>query len=431
MSSLQSAPLEFEPAGSTAEARKEVLSIAVDAPGFPSMCMMLVDLVIRRADVGVFDFTPSAVNIRYQIDGLWHPMAPLDRENGDSILAVLKHMAGMQYEERQARQDGSFKMLFASVKYKFRVVSQGVANGERVGVYVDFKRPPMEKLEELGIRPGLKNELVPLLESDQGLMISAAAPGEGYTSLWRGMLGACDRFLRDFYVLEEKSRVEPEVINVSSLTYDEKEGQNAFSDIRSLLLREPNVVAFAEIPNAEILNKIMELSENEEIMTLSRVHGKNAVDGLIRILALRPDCVRLAKNLKGVLSMRVLRKLCETCRVPFVPDNRLLDNLGIPPGRVRNLYKAFVFRPGEVDAKGQEIPPCPNCMGTGFKGRIGLFELLKLTDPVRNAIAAKIPVANLQETIANSGHVSMRDEAVLLVAKGTTSLEEVQRVLSK
>ncbi len=431
MSSLQSTPLEFEPAGSTADARKEVLAIAVDAPGFPSMCMMLVDLIVRRADVGVFDFTATGVNIRYQIDGLWHPMALLDRENGDSILAVLKHLAGMQYEERQARQDGSFKLLYASVKYKFRVVSQGVANGERVGVYVDFKRPPLEKLEELGIRPGLKSDLVPLLESDQGLVMSTAAPGEGYTSLWRGMLGACDRFLRDFYVLEEKSRVEPEVINIASVTYDEKASQNAFSDIRTLLLREPNVVAFAEIPNAEILNKIMELSENEEIMTLSRIHGKNAVDGLIRILALRPDCVRLAKNLKGLLAMRVLRKLCETCRVPFAPDNRLLENLGIPPGRVRNLYKALMYRPGEVDAKGQEIPPCPSCMGTGFKGRTGLFELLKMTDPIRNAIAAKIPVANLQETIANSGHVSMRDEAVLLVAKGTTSLEEVQRVLSK
>lgn len=429
--SFQAMPLEFEAAGQTAEERQNRLATVIEAPGFNSLCMMLVDLVVRRADVGVFDFTAQGVNIRYQIDGLWHPMAVMDLESGEMMLAALKHIAGMNYEERKARQDGSFKLLYNSVKYKFRVVSQGVAAGERVGVYVDFKRPPRETVEDLGMRSSMKPQLGALLEADHGLMLSAAMPGEGYTTLWRAMLNACDRFTRDFYVVEEKSRVEPEVINVTSVTYDEKLGQNPFSDMRGLLLREPQVVAFAEIPNVAVLNAIVELAENENLMTFSRLHGKNAVDALLRLLAMKPDLPKLAAQLSGILSMRILRKLCQTCRVGFTPDPRLLQSLGIPPGRIRLLYKAYIYQPGQLDPKGQEIPPCPTCMGTGFVGRTGLFELLKIDDPVRKAIASGKNLQALPQLIADSGHISMRDEAILLVAQGVTSLEEVQRVLNK
>lgn len=166
-------------------------------------------------------------------------------------------------------------------------------------------------------------------------------------------------------------------------------------------------------------------------MTFSRIHGKNAVDGLTRLMELKPDGVRLSKNLKGILAMRVVRKLCETCRMPFVPDKKLLDSLGIPEGRVRQIYRPYIFTPGQLDQKGQEIPPCPSCMGTGYKGRTGIFELLKVTDAVGKVIAAGAPTNQLQDAIAKSGHVSMREEAVLLVAKGVTSLEELQRVFSK
>lgn len=428
--SYQVMPLEFEAAGQTGEERAQRLQTVLEAPGFPSSCVMLIDLIRRRADVAVFDFTTQGVAIRYQIDGLWHPMATMDLANGEMMLVVVKHLAGMNYEERQARQNGSFRLLYDGVKYKFRIVSQGVQAGERIGVYVDFKRPPLETVDDLGMRGSMKAELSAMVEADKGLLLTAAMPGEGYTTVWRGMLNACDRFTRDFYVLEEKSRVEPEVINVTGITYDEKAGQNAFSDMRALLLREPQVVAFAEIPSGKLLNAIVELAENESLMTFSRLHGKNAVDALLRLLAMKPDLPKVAEQLSGILSMRVLRKLCPSCRLGFAPDERLLASLGIPPGRIKQLYKAFVYVPGQLDPKGKEIPPCPKCMGTGYFGRIGLFELLKTTNSIRKTIASG-KLAELPKVIAESGHISMREEAILLVAQGTTSLDEVQRVLNK
>jgi type II secretory ATPase GspE/PulE/Tfp pilus assembly ATPase PilB-like protein len=424
-------PIKFEAAGETQEDRDYNLQLVEPSPGFPTVMLMAADVIIRHADTAVFDFTAKAVAIRYLIDGIWHKMPAMERESGDFMLATLKQLCGMNYRERRARQEGSCKVLYFEKKFTFKLVSQGVPTGERVGIYVEWKKPPLEKLDELGMRPKMRDQLVPLLNAQSGLVVVTALPNDGYSTFWRAVQGGCDRFVRDHYVLEPLGRGEQEVINFHPLSYNAEKGQTPQSLLPELLLREPNVLAFSELADGALLNEICRLAKSIPLMTLTRIYSRHAVEALPRLLALKPDAKQLAEMLSAVVSMRLVRKLCQSCKQSYEPSPQLCAKLGLPPQRVQKFYRPLPYQPGQLDPEGNEIPPCDVCQGLGYVGRTGVFELLVMNPALKQALLTNPRVDNLTQVAEDSGHISMRDEAILLVAKGVTSLEEIQRVFAK
>ena len=213
-------PIQITAAGKTDEEQEHNLSVVAPSPGYPTAMHVLGDAIEKRSDTTVFDFTPQVVNIQYRIDGVWHKMPPMDRETGDFMMASLKQLAGMNYRERRARQEGRFQALLLKRKYKVRLQSQGIKSGERIAMYLNIPEPKIDTLTEMGINAKVLQGLEKELAKDTGMILVSAMPGEGFTATWRATLNACDRLIRDFYVFEEQTRVEPEVINVKSVTYD-------------------------------------------------------------------------------------------------------------------------------------------------------------------------------------------------------------------
>ena len=251
----------------------------------------------------------------------------------------------------------------------------------------------------------------------------------------RAALQSTDRFMRDFVVIEEKSQREPEIINVESVTYDREQGESLDDTLRSVLLREPNVVALTELPDAATLNQLIYLTNSRDLTTFSRLPAKHAVEAVMRALLMKPDVAGFSRALKAVLGQRVVRMLCKTCRQPYQPNPQLLTQLGLPPSRVPVLYRQFQPPPESlVDANGRpvELEPCENCGGPGFFERSGIYELLVVDERFRQAMLDPQPtVQKLAQAATQSGHVSLRDEGILMVARGDISLDELQRVLKK
>ncbi len=425
-------PIRFVAAGETPEEKKAVLASIKPSPGYPTAAQMIAEAIEKRSDLTLMDFSPQKVSIRFQIDGIWHNMPPMDRETGDYMMATLKQMAGLNYRERRARQEGEFVAEYLRRKNKCRLVSQGVPNGERIAIYIDIPKPKIETLEQMGMRTSMLDSLKPILgNTKEGLVLVSALPGEGYTALWRGVFGACDRFMRDYYVIEEASRVEPDVINVETITFDESKGEHAFTPIPQLLLREPNFIAFAEIANGAMLNKVCGMSQEQDLPVMTRIEGKHATDALLRVLVHKPDVQLFAETIKAVINMRLIRKLCEDCKVAFRPNPMLLQKLGLPAGRVGQLYKPFQFQPGMLDEQGEEIEVCKTCQGVGYKDLTGIFELLVVNDAIREALIKKPRLDHLMAVAQQQRHISLQQEGVVIVARGTTSIEELQRVLTK
>jgi len=423
-------PIQFTPAGETDEAREEVLNEIEPSPGFPAVAELLVESIRRQAFTTVLDYTQHQATVRFQIDGLWHAGKPMDRERGDYLLVTLKKLAGLNDQERRARQEGNFGTLYKKVKQKVRVVSQGVKTGERVAIYLDWKREIPETVEQLGMRASMIKQLVPILnDPNTGLVLVSAVPGEGYTSAWRGALSICDRLTRDYFVIEETNAVEPEVINFTSITFDRAAGQTAMSPIERLLLKQPDVLAFPELPDAATINSVVNLSSDQDMPIFVRSPGKGCLDALLRLMVMKPKNGPLLERLNCIVAMRLLRKLCQKCRVPYKPHPGLLQKLGLPPGRISELYRPFVWQPGLQDEKENEIMPCRSCFGIGYAGRTGIFEMLVLTENLRIAIQQSPNLNQLNALAQSNGHISMQQEGIVLVARGLTSIEELQRVL--
>lgn len=423
-------PIQITPAGETAEEQDATLEVVEPSPGFPAAARLLAEAIEKEAITTVLDFSPQQVTLRFLIDGLWHSGTPMDRETGDFMLATLKKIAGLEYRERRARQENKFTTLYQKKKQQVRLVSQGIKSGERVAIYLDWKKPPMETVEQLGMRDSMVKQLSEILENRQGgMLLVSALPGEGYTSVWRGVLDTCDRLTRDYCVIEEKTEVEPEVINIQSIVFDRSKGDNAMTPIAQLLLKQPDVLAFNELPDAETIDSIVSLSVDKNLPIYVRSPGKHALDSLLRLLVKKPNVERFVERLDAVISMRLIRKLCDNCKIGYKPHPALLQKLKIPPGRIAEMYKPFVFRPGMLDENEDEIEPCRNCHGIGYKGRTGIFELLKMNEDLRQTLMQTPRLDRLMAVAQRHGHISLQQEGIVMVARGLTSIEELQRVL--
>ncbi len=423
-------PIEFTAAGDTPEEQTTNLKIVRPSPGFDPASELCAEAIIKDADVTVLDFSPQQVTVRFQIDGLWHAGTPMDREMGDYMLATLKQLAGVDYRERRERQTGNFASLYLKKKQKFKLVSQGIQTGERVALYLDYKRPPLDKPEDLGMRASMGKQLRAIVnDTNMGILMSTAVPGEGYTAVWRGMLEATDRLTRDFFVMEHVGKNEPEVINVYPVEYDSAKGENPMTPMKQLMLKEPDVLAFPDIASGELLDQIVSHSVTHEMPIFTRIPGKHCLDGLLRLVALKPDVKKLTDRMTAVISMRLIRLLCEDCKIGFQPHPQMIHQLGLPQGRVAELFKPMVYQPGMVDENDVEIEPCSNCSGIGYRGRTGLFELLMFNDELRQALVSNPRLDQLSAIAKRHGHVSMQMEGVVMIAGGRTSVEELQRVL--
>lgn len=424
-------PIEFVPFGDTEEAREANLALVEPSPGFITAANFCCDVVNKNSLVTVLDFTQQSVVVRFQIDGLWHGGPQMDRESGDFMLATIKQMAGLNFRERRLRQEGSFKAIYNKKGYKFKLVSQGVPSGERVALYLEVRKPANDNAEELGMRKKMR-EQVQALTADPNLknILVVAVPGEGYTTAWQSVLSCADRLTRDFYVLQPVGKGdEEEVINVFPSEFDPAKGEDALSPLPQLLLKQPDILAFEDLPNGDVVNRIIDLAIKKKLPIFTRQAGKHCIDGLLRLIAKGPDVQKLVDHLDAIVAMRVIRKLCKRCKVAYIPHPQLMQQLGLPPGRVAELYQPFVFKPGMMDANEKPIEPCPECSGIGFKGRTGLFEMLVMTPTLRTAIVSNPKNDYLQGVAKQGGHASMFVEGVLLIAKGITSVDELQRVM--
>lgn len=427
-------PLKFIASGDNEDIRQATLLAVQPSPGYPHAVFLLADAITKRADLILMDFTANNTGVRYQVDGIWHNMPPIPRDIGDYMLASFKQLAGLDYRERRQRQVGSFSAEYMRVRHKCRMTCQGIPTGERIVLEVDRRKPTLDNLEEIGMRPGMRTTLLKALNGEGGLVLFSALPGDGLSTTWRAALQSADRFLRDFYTVQEKSRQEAEIINIGNVVWDESAGETMRTALRGLLLREPNAVAFPEMGNAESLNEICRLSNELDISVSTRLPARHAVEAVVRALMLKPDVAQFARALKLVVCQRIIRKLCMKCRVPFQASPTLLNQLGLPPDRIPVLYRHYQPRPEElVDEKGKpvEVMPCENCGGLGYCERTGIFELLEFDDRFRAAMKSTPTVAALNEVANQSGHVGLREEGIVLVARGDSSLEELQRVLKK
>lgn len=418
--------IKFTPMGGATDRDNNVnILTARQSPGYMPARVLLDDALEQRATHIMLDYTPESVGVRYQVDGVWHDRSAVERAEGDPVLEVFKGLAALKIEDRRSRQSGIFGIDVGKDKITCHITSQGTSTGERVVLQFVPKKLAFKSLEEIGMRAKMQEQLEALM-GQNGLFVFCSVPGGGLTTTIDVALTSTDRFIRNFVAVVDESKPERDIENVHVTTYSSAAGETPATILPKLMRTYPDVVIVRDVAELDTLTILCEqLDEGRLAMTSTR--AKEACEALLRLMMLKIPPADFARTVTGVLNVRLIRKLCESCKEAYPPPPEVLKQLGLPAGRVESLYRPPTQ---PIDPKHPDVV-CEVCGGIGYHGRTGIFELLSVDDNIRQVLTTAPKMENLRATARKAKHRSLQEEGVLLVARGVTSLQELLRVLKQ
>ncbi|MEN6458389.1 MAG: ATPase, T2SS/T4P/T4SS family [Thermoguttaceae bacterium] len=400
------------------------LLLARQSPGLTAAREILAEGLAGRAMAIMLDYTAQGAAMRTLVDGVWIPRDTRSRETADPALESLKLLCGMNPQDRQNRQQGGFRIECESLRMTATLMTQGTPTGERALIQLEAKKIRFKNMEELGMRGKLQEDLRQALDASQGFILLSAPPTNGLRSTTDVVLNSCDRFTREFAAVEDESnRYEP-IENIPVTTYNSAEGQTPADVLKKFFRTEPNVAVVRDLLNADTVDLLCdEISEGR--LMISTIRAKDCAEALLRVLALGVPAEDFARAVSVVVCQRLVRRLCDACKEAYAPAPQILQQLGIPEGRVQAFYRPFQPNPEEPKE------PCQKCGAIGYFGRTAIFEVLTVGDAVRAALVSTPNLAAVRQAARKDGMKSLQEEGVLLVARGITSLPELMRVLKQ
>ena len=251
-------------------------------------------------------------------------------------------------------------------------------------------------------------------------LLVSAPPTHGLRTTSHVLLCKTDRFTREFVTLEEESHRYQSVENIALTTYNTAAGETPLNVLPKMFRTMPDVVVVRDLVDAETVELLCE-EIDEKRLVVGTIRAKDCIEALMGVLALKVAPATFAKQACAVVNQRLLRKLCDECKEAYAPTPQVLEQLGIPAGRVQAFYQP----PQEPDKV------CEVCGGIGYKDRTAVFELLVVDDTVRQALASGVKGDELRRVAQKAGLRTLQAEGIILVAKGVTSLPELMRVLKE
>ena len=391
-------------------------SVAVDGDESDAApAIRLVNSIIDRACTeGASDIHmepgEDSMTIRMRIDGALRPIIPVPRELQNSVISRMKIMARMDIAQKNIPQDGRANVTIRQETLDLRISTLPTIHGEKVVVRLLRKTPELATLEGIGLEGENRERFCRLVDrSREGMILMVGPTGSGKTSTLYAIIDRlkCD----EVNLVSLEDPVEYHIDGICQVQINEKMGLTFASVLRSVLRQDPDIIAVGEIRDGETAEIAMRSAMTGHLV-LSTVHTNSAAASIDRLLDIGVEPYLIAGAVKGIISQRLLRRVCPSCRRAYTPSQEERESLGLSPGDYR-------FYRGEG---------CSDCFGTGYRGRIGAFEVLEVTTAVRRAIHAK-SLKDLEQAMEQAAFLPIIAGCRKLVLDGVTSAEEVNRVL--
>ncbi len=385
---------------------------AEKSKGFVAAKELIYDAILRRATDVHLEPKTEELSVRYRIDGVMYPAEPFDRTMGDSIVNIFKVLGAMDITEKRKPQDGSFRAELENRMIDFRAATQGTRDGEKMSIRILDQSNSVNRLAQLGMRKQMQDKIVEILKQPHGMFLSCGPTGAGKSTTLYSALSELDSYQQNIITVEDP--VEYKMKNVTQIEINTKAGQTFAGSLRSLLRQDPDVVLVGEIRDDETA-RIGCQAANTGHMVFSTVHSNDSITALFRLLDLGVEPFLLSSALSAILGQRLVRKLCDECKVAYKPKPELLKQAGLTPDKIEAFYRPPT-NPESV---------CPKCGGLGYRGRVGVFELFVISERIRDMIRENRPVTDIKAEARKGGMLYMREEGLRLVVKGITSYEEL------
>jgi len=376
----------------------------------------LVNLIIleaieaRASDVHIEPFAHQ-VKIKYRVDGMLVEKTPSSKRLQAAIISRVKIMANMNIAERFVPQDGHIEFAGKNGKVDIRVSTVPTIFGESVTLRILDRSASLIGLDDLGMSPQCLKAFDQCLHKAHGIVLVTGPTGSGKTTTLYAALNKI--YSPTFKIITIEDPVEYQLEGVIQMPVNPKRGLTFATGLRHILRQDPDIVMVGEIRDRETADIAIRAALTGHLV-FSTLHTNDAPGAVTRLIDMGIEPFLLASSLEAVLAQRLVRRICPKCKKPFKPDENLLRSLNnsVPIKANTKLYQGT---------------GCSECMQTGMKGRIGIFELIRVTDSLRELIAAS-PTTEQIIKAAPADHTTMRHDGIAKVLAGVTTLEEVLRV---
>ena len=386
----------------------------------------ILDTIIAgglKFDASDIHFEPyeDKVIVRYRLDGLLYDVISLDKENYEIIKNRIKIISGMMLNITDKPQDGSFSVNFEKNKIDFRVSSLPTGYGEAFVIRILNFSKITKSLEDLGLREDDYEILNKIIFLPNGMILNTGPTGSGKTTTLYSILMKLKR--PEVKIITIENPIEYRIEGITQVEIDEKKNLTFASALKAFLRHDPDVILVGEIRDKETANTAIQASLTGHLV-LSTLHTNSSLGAIPRLISLEVDPKLIPSALRLVIAQRLVRKICENCKEEYDPDEKTkekikkeLQNL---PNRVNKDFDLDNFKL----AKGLG---CNLCFNTGYKGRIGIFELFVLEEKLQPLIL-KNPTEEEIYLEIKDNFVSMKQDGLIKALKKVTTLEEVERV---
>jgi general secretion pathway protein E len=390
---------------------EDLLDAADDAPIIRLVNSLLQHAVKERAsDIHLEPFERE-IRVRFRIDDiLYEPVRPLPRSLMAPVVSRIKIMGGLNIAEKRLPQDGRIRLKIAGRDYDVRLSTLPVAHGERVVMRLLPRTTEMLNLENLGFDADHLATWQRLIARPNGIVLVTGPTGSGKTTTLYGALSRINTL--DVNIITVEDPVEIQLPGIGQIEVNPKIGLTFASGLRSILRQDPDVVLVGEIRDLETAEIAIQASLTGHLV-FSTLHTNDAPSAITRLVDMGVERFLVASSLVAVLAQRLVRVLCTACRERYEPTVEELAELGLRTPR----EGLTVFRPGS----------CPACNHTGYHGRLGIFELMLVDDPIRELIAQNVDAKRIKRQAVVGGMRTLRVDGARKVLRGLTSIAEVLR----
>ncbi|MBV6493111.1 MAG: Type II secretion system protein E [Turneriella sp.] len=403
--------------------------LANQAPIIKLVNMVLSNAVNEKASDIHFEPHENKFTIRFRIDGILHEMMSPPKSIQNGVISRVKIMANLNIAENRLPQDGRIRVRFGGNDIDIRVSSLPTQHGERLVLRLLNRTTAKYDLANIGFEKQTYEQFVSMINEPNGIILITGPTGSGKTTTLYAALVRLNSPERNIITVEDP--IEYQIEGIGQVQARSKIGFTFAEGLRSILRQDPDVIMVGEIRDEETARIAIQSSLTGHLV-FSTLHTNDAPSAITRLLDMGIEPFLVTSTCRGIMAQRLVRRLCSHCKKTRTITIKELTALGL----------TYLERKTKAKTKGKKAPPkpasekiqifesggCKECMHTGFRGRMGVYEFMPLTSKIREMVLARASLDDIKNVAIDEGLITLRNAALRQVVNGTTSLDEALRI---
>lgn len=396
---------------------KDIAQIIKSAPVAKIVSTILEYAVTSRASDVHIEPQEDRVRVRYRIDGILYDRLSLPKSVQESVLSRIKILSEMKIDEHRTPQDGRFNFRVEDTEVDLRISVLPTVFGEKIVMRLLRKSGGVPSFQELGLTGASLKNLETAMLKPHGIITVVGPTGSGKTTTLYSVLNKLNTTRVNIMTLEDP--VEYQMPGINQVQINPAVGLTFATGLRSFLRQDPNVILVGEIRDQETTELAIQAALTGHLV-FSTLHTSNAAGALPRLIDLGAERFLLASTMTAILGQRIVRKICEHCKVSYAPLPQIVAEMKASLGNL------FPSANGELKLyKGKG---CEECGSSGYLGRVGIFETLPVTDKITALVLSNPDSSTIEKEAIAEGMITMKQDGYIKVLQGITTVEEVLRV---